>query len=80
MNHIFIDVAGVYQRDEFENSHGILFNYLYDIFKERIISINTNFRKWRNETNNNNNKAINVNNYFLFYLIFYYRTIFGNII
>ena len=61
MKHIFIDVTGVYQKDEFENSHGILFNYLYDIFKERILSINTDFRKWRNETKNDNNKEINVN-------------------
>ena len=66
MKYIFINVTGVYQRDQFENTHGVLFNYLYDIFKERIISINNAFRKWRSETKNDNNKQINVKYNYLF--------------
>ena len=60
MKHLFINLIGLYQKDEFENSHGVLYNYLYDIIKERIISINSTFRKWRTETKNENNVEINV--------------------
>lgn len=60
MKHLFINLIGLYQKDEFENSHGVLYNYLYDIIKERIISINSTFRKWRTETKNENNAEINV--------------------
>ena len=68
LNHIFIKLAGLYQLDEYENSHGILFNYLYDLFKNRIIEINSSFRKWRAATKNDNNKQINVSNNYLFFI------------
>ena len=68
LNHIFIKLAGLYQLDEYENSHGILFNYLYDLFKDRVIEINSSFRKWRTATKNDNNKQINVNNNYLFFI------------
>ena len=80
LNHIFIKVAGLYQLDEYENSHGVLYNYLYDLFKDRIIEINYAFRKWRTETKNENNQQINVSIIINYLYIFYNRIIFGNII
>ena len=55
-----MELPSSYQKDEYENSHGALFNYIYDLLKERILSINSNFRKWRAETKNERNKRINV--------------------
>ena len=55
-----MELPNSYQKDEYENSHGALFNYIYDLLKERILSINSNFRKWRAETKNERNKRINV--------------------
>lgn len=55
-----MELPSSYQKDEYENSHGALFNYIYDLLKERILIINSNFRKWRTETNNEKNKRINV--------------------
>ena len=73
-----MELPSSYQKDEYENSHGALFNYIYDLLKERILSINSNFRKWRAETKNERNKRLNVNiSYIIFFLC---RIIFGNII
>lgn len=73
-----MELPSSYQKDEYENSHGALFNYIYDLLKERILSINSNFRKWRAETKNERNKRINV---IISYIIFFLcRIIFGNII
>ena len=60
-----MELPSSYQKDEYENSHGALFNYIYDLLKERILSINSNFRKWRAETKNERNKRINVNIYYI---------------
>lgn len=73
-----MELPSSYQKDEYENSHGALFNYIYDLLKERILSINSNFRKWRAETKNERNKRINVNISYIIY--FLCRIIFGNII
>ena len=45
--------------------HGHFSGYIYEIFKERILDINSNFRKWRKETNNEKNIQINVRNLFI---------------
>lgn len=74
-----MELPNSYQKDEYENSHGALFNYIYDLLKERILSINSNFRKWRAETKNERNKRINVIKC-LYNLLLFYRIIFGNII
>ena len=73
-----MELPSSYQKDEYENSHGALFNYIYDLLKERILSINSNFRKWRAETKNERNKRLNVNISYIIY--FLCRIIFGNII
>lgn len=73
-----MELPSSYQKDEYENSHGALFNYIYDLLKERILSINSNFRKWRTETKNEKNKRINVINAYIIIIIC--RIIFGNII
>lgn len=73
-----MELPSSYQKDEYENSHGALFNYIYDLLKERILSINSNFRKWRTETKNERNKRLNVNISYIIY--FLCRIIFGNII
>ena len=74
-----MELPNSYQKDEYENSHGALFNYIYDLLKERILSINSNFRKWRAESKNERNKRINVIKC-LYNLLLFYRIIFGNII
>ena len=73
-----MELPNSYQKDEYENSHGALFNYIYDLLKERILIINSNFRKWRAETKNERNKRLNVNISYIIY--FLCRIIFGNII
>jgi hypothetical protein len=74
-----MELPNSYQKDEYENSHGALFNYIYDLLKERILSINSNVRKWRGESKNERNKRINVIKC-LYNLLLFYRIIFGNII
>jgi len=64
-----MELPSSYQKDEYENSHGALFNYIYDLLKERILSINSNFRKWRIETKNEKNKRINVINAYIIIII-----------
>jgi len=64
-----MELPSSYQKDEYENSHGALFNYIYDLLKERILSINSNFRKWRTETKNEKNKRINVINAYIIIII-----------
>lgn len=64
-----MELPSSYQKDEYENSHGALFNYIYDLLKERILSINSNFRKWRTETKNENNKRINVINAYIIIIL-----------
>lgn len=42
----------------FRNAH--LEGYVYELFKERILAINSNYRKWRTITNNKYNSQLNV--------------------
>ena len=57
---LFIELPANLRKGEFENSHGLLSGNIYELFKERILAINSNFRKWRKETKNENNSKINV--------------------
>lgn len=70
---LFNELPRNMRKGEFENSQGILSGYIYELFKERILSINSNFRKWRKETNNENNIQINVRH--LFNKLFFYSII-----
>lgn len=75
MREIFIQLPSCLR----SSSSGVLSETIYESFKGRIMVINSDFRKWREETKNENNTQINVRN--IYYIILYtYRTIFGNII
>ena len=65
MRYLFITFPTTLTKYEFKNSHGHFSGYIYEIFKERILDINSNFRKWRKETNNEKNININVRNLFI---------------
>lgn len=65
MRFLFIELPATLRKDEFENSHGHLSSYIYELIKERILDINSKFRKWRKESNNENNIRINVRNIFI---------------
>ena len=71
MRYLFITFPTTLTKDEFKSSHGLLSGYIYELFKERILNINSNFRKWRKETNNENNTQINVRNIFIIINFFY---------
>ena len=49
------------------SSSGVLSETIYESFKGRIMVINSDFRKWREETKNENNTQINVRNIFIIY-------------
>ena len=76
---LFIEFPAYLRKCEFDNSQGLLSGYLYELFKEKILHINSKFRKWRKETNNEDNAKINVS-YLHIILIYLNRRIFGNII
>ena len=65
MRSLFIECFSSLTKYEFENPHGNFSGYIYELFKERILDINSNFRKWRKETNNEKNININVRNLFI---------------
>jgi hypothetical protein len=79
MKKLFIEFPAYLRKCEFDNSQGLLSGYLYELFKEKILHINSKFRKWRKETNNEDNAKINVS-YLHIILIYLNRRIFGNII
>jgi hypothetical protein len=60
MKYLFIEFPSTLRKGEYENSHGLLLGYIYELFKERILDINSNFRKWRKETKNESNGQVNV--------------------
>ena len=60
MKKLFIEFPAYLRKCEFDNSQGLLSGYLYELFKEKILHINSKFRKWRKETNNEDNAKINV--------------------
>jgi len=67
MRFLFIEFPAVLRKNEYETSHGLLSAYIYEMIKERILDINSQFRKWRKESNNENNIRLNVrNSFFLF--------------
>jgi hypothetical protein len=67
MRFLFIEFPTVLRKNEYETSHGLLSGYIYEMIKERILDINSQFRKWRKESNNENNIRLNVrNSFFLF--------------
>ena len=74
MKEIFIQIPSCLR----SSSSGVLSETIYESYKEKIMSTNSNFRKWREETKNENNTQINVRNLFKYFI--FYRTIFGNII
>ena len=74
MREIFIQLPSCLR----SSSSGVLSETIYESFKGRIMVINSDFRKWREETKNENNTQINVINIFI--ILYTYRTIFGNII
>ena len=80
MRFLFIEFPTVLRKDEYENSHGLLSCYIYEMIKERILDINSQFRKWRKESNNENNIRLNVRNLFIYLIFVLFRTIFGNTI
>ena len=80
MRFLFIEFPAVLRKNEYETSHGLLSGYIYEMIKERILDINSQFRKWRKESNNENNIRLNVRNSFFLFNSFLFRTIFGNII
>ncbi len=60
MKFLFIEFPSNLRKGEYENSHGLLSGYIHELFKERILDINSKFRKWRKETKNENNDQVNV--------------------
>ena len=80
MRFLFIEFPTVLRKDEYENSHGLLSGYIYEMIKEKILDINSQFRKWRKESNNENNIRLNVRNLFFYLIFILFRTIFGNTI
>ena len=80
MRFLFIEFPAILRKNEYENSHGLLSGYIYEMIKERILDINSQFRKWRKESNNENNIRLNVRNYLFILYFVLFRTIFGNII
>ena len=72
MRFLFIEFPAVLRKNEYETSHGLLSGYIYEMIKERILDINSQFRKWRKESNNENNIRLNVRNSFFFLKIFFY--------
>ena len=66
MKEIFIQIPSCLR----SSSSGILSETIYESYKEKIMSTNSNFRKWREETKNENNTQINVRNLFkIFYIL-----------
>ena len=65
MRFLFIEFPANLRKSEYETSHGLLSGYIYEMIKERILDINSQFRKWRKESNNENNIRLNVRNSFI---------------
>ena len=66
MKEIFIQIPSCLRN----SSSGVLSETIYESYKEKIMSTNSNFRKWREETKNENNTQINVRNLFkIFYIL-----------
>ena len=61
MREIFIQLPSCLR----SSSSGVLSETIYESFKGRIMVINSDFRKWREETKNENNTQINVRNIFI---------------
>ena len=60
MKFLFIEFPSNLRKGEYENSHGLLSGYIHELFKERILDINSKFRKWSKETKNESNDQVNV--------------------
>ena len=56
MREIFIKLPSCLR----SSSSGVLSETIYESFKNKLMFINSNFRKWREETKNENNTQINV--------------------
>jgi len=56
MREIFIKLPSCLR----SSSSGVLSETIYESFKNKLMFINSNFRKWREETKNENNIQINV--------------------
>ena len=70
MRKLFIEFPDVLRKAEYEHSKGALSGYLYELLKERILDINSKFRKWRKETINENSIKINVSNLVIILTLF----------
>ena len=61
MREIFIKLPSCLR----SSSSGVLSETIYESFKNKLMFINSNFRKWREETKNENNIQINVRTLFI---------------
>ena len=61
MREIFIKLPSCLR----SSSSGVLSETIYESFKNKLMFINSNFRKWREETKNENNTQINVRTLFI---------------
>ena len=65
MREIFIKLPSCLR----SSSSGVLSETIYESFKNKLMFINSNFRKWREETKNENNTQINVRTLFIILFI-----------
>ena len=60
---LFIEFTPNFRNSEYNFRNAHLAGYIFELFKERILAINKNFRDWRNITNNKLNSHLNVSQF-----------------